>query len=104
MAHFVFEELSERFDELELEPAWKATDVVMTLDHLGSTSQRHALDHVRIQRPLGQKAGAANFPGLFFEDRNELPADDLPFLFGIGHVLEPTEETIRSIGVDHFEV
>ena len=54
-AHFVLEELAQRLDELELHPLGQAADVVVALDHRRRPDDRHALDHVRIERALREK-------------------------------------------------
>ena len=56
LAHFVLEELAERFDQLEVHVLRQAADVVMALDERGGIAgDRDALDHVGIKRALGEE-------------------------------------------------
>ena len=57
----VLEELAQRLDELHVHALGQAADVVMRLDrHRRAAGERHAFDHVGIERALGQKLGAAD--------------------------------------------
>ena len=57
LTHFVFEQLSHRFDELEMHFLRQPADVVMTLDHVRWISaDGHAFDHIGIERALGEKS------------------------------------------------
>ena len=91
----------------------------MTLNHLrGIPPDRHALDHVRIKRALGEKFVTAvftrAFPAIFLEQflgrllkyPNEFVADDFSFGFWIGHAFEQREETLTRIHVfqTHMEI
>ena len=91
----------------------------MTLNHLrGIPIDRHALDHVRIKRALGEKFVTAvftrAFPAIFLEQflgrllkyPNEFVADDFSFGFWIGHAFEQREETLTRIHVfqTHMEI
>src|SRR5207245_4039139 len=63
LADFVFEQLAHRLDEFEVHFFWQTADVVVGLDHLrGIASDRHALNHIRVQRALREKLVTAVFP------------------------------------------
>ena len=80
-------------------------DVVVRLDE-----RRHAvlaaarLDHVRVERALDEEADVAELPRLLLEDADELLADDLPLLLGVGHAGEPREEALLRLHVDERDV
>ena len=58
-ANLVLEQLTQRFDELQLHSFRQATDVVVAFDHRrGPAGGGDALDHVRIEGALGQERGA----------------------------------------------
>src|SRR5207237_10332984 len=94
----------------------------MTLNHLrGIPIDRHALDHVRIKRALGEKFVTAvsatgrircgeftrAFPAILLEQflgrllkyLDEFVADDFTFGFWISHAFEQREETLTRIHV-----
>ena len=50
-ADFIFKELVQRFDQLELEVFWQAANVVVRLDGLGGVGTR--FNHVGVERALG---------------------------------------------------
>ena len=52
------------------------------------------LDHVRVERPLDEEADVAELARLLLEDADELLADDLPLLLGVGDAGEPREEAL----------
>src|SRR4029077_461296 len=57
LAHFVFEQLPHRLNQLEMHFLWQPADVVMRLDDLrGIPLDRHTLYHIWIQRSLCEKA------------------------------------------------
>ena len=75
-AHLVLEQLAERLDQLHLHPLGQAADIVVRLDrHRRAAERRDALDHVRIERALGEEIGAADLLRLVLEDVDEQPAD-----------------------------
>ena len=53
------------------------------------------LDHVRIDRPLGEPPRIRKFLGLGLEYLDELTADDLAFLLGIAHARKMPHELGR---------
>jgi hypothetical protein len=74
----------------------------MRLDDLRPESRGGALDHVRVERPLGEELDRSVLPGLLFEHGDEFRADDLAFPFGIGDAFELLEEALAR--VDHGEL
>ena len=83
--YFVFEQLAQRLDELEVHLLGQPADVVMTLDHCRWTTHRDGLNNVRIKRPLHEITDVAQTSGFFFKHVNEDFSDSLALLFGIGH-------------------
>jgi hypothetical protein len=58
--HLVLEQLAQRLDELHVHALGQAADIVVALDrHRGPAGERDALDHVGIERALGEELGAA---------------------------------------------
>ena len=77
-AHLVLEQLAQRLDELHVHALGQAADIVVALDRdRGAAGERHALDHVGIERALGQEVGAADLLRLRLEHVDEQPADGL---------------------------
>ena len=71
-AHLVLEQLAQRLDQLHVHPLRQAADVVVRLDrHRRAAGERHALDHVGIERALRQELGAAELLGLLVEHVDE---------------------------------
>ena len=57
-AHFILEQVAQRFDQLETQFLRQPTHVVVRLDRRRrAVDSRSALDHVGIERPLGQEIG-----------------------------------------------
>src|SRR5207244_8192390 len=71
LTHFVFEELSERLDELEVHLLRKTADVVVALDDLGRPFDGDRLDDVRIERALHEEVDALELRRLLLEDFDE---------------------------------
>src|SRR5207253_6191049 len=75
-ADFVLEELAQRLDQPHLHPLGQAADVVVALDGSARALEGDALDHVGVERALGEEARlavlAAVFLHLVLEDRDEL--------------------------------
>src|SRR4029453_12383543 len=101
VAHFVFEQLAQRLDELEAHALGQAADVVVALDGLRRPFERHRLDDVGIERALGEKADVAQLLGLFLEYLDEGDADDAPLLLRVFDAAQAIEEALR--GVDGFD-
>ena len=107
-ADFVFEQLAQWLDELELHVLRQAPDVVVALDQGGGvTGDGDALDHVGIEGALGEKfeAGFGSGFGQRFhgvvEDADEFIADDLPFPLGGSDPFQPAKEA--GGGADRLE-
>src|SRR5579883_651003 len=57
-AHLVLEEFAQRLNELQIHALGQAADIVMRLDGDGGPAAcRHALDHIGVERALGQELG-----------------------------------------------
>jgi hypothetical protein len=63
-AHLVLEELAQRLDELELHALGQAAHVVVALDDRARALERHALDHVGVERALHEVASPSILRGL----------------------------------------
>jgi hypothetical protein len=71
-AHLVLEEFAQRLDQLHVHAVGQAADIVVRLDrHRRAAGERDALDHVGIERALGEEVGAADLLGLFLEHVDE---------------------------------
>src|SRR3546814_10048230 len=82
----------------------QAADIVVALDRdAGAAGEGDALDHVRVERALGQELGAADPGGLGVEDVDEQAADDLALLLRIGHPGKPAEEEVPLVRMDRSE-
>ena len=102
--HLVLEKLPEGLDELQPHPLWQAADVVMALDGGRGPLERDALYHVRIERALGEVSHVAKFQGLFLENLDECPADDLTLPLGIPHALQGGQEPLFPVDVLDVQV
>ena len=109
--HLVLEQGAQRLDQLELEVVGQAADVVVGLD-VGGAGAAAGLDDVGVERALHQErdlvaVGAADRVGEDLglgglEDPDELPADDLALLLGVGDPDERVEELL--LRVDDLQV
>ena len=87
--HLVLEQFAQRLDQLEAHPLRQPADIVMRLDGDGRTAgERHALDHVRIERALRQKIDLAEFPRFLVEHIDEQTPDGFPLGFRIGDAFQ----------------
>ena len=68
----------------------------------GAADALRRLDHVRIERALGQELRVRGLLRLALEDVDELVADDLAFLLRVGHAGQLVEEPVD--GVSHAQV
>jgi hypothetical protein len=92
LPHLVLEQPAQGLHQAELQVIGEPAHVVVRLDRRGARAAAR-LDHVRVQRPLDQElarlavlAGlGGDLPGRPLEGPDELPADDLPLLLGVGH-------------------
>ena len=104
-ADFVFEEVFERLDELELHALGQASDVVVALDGLRGAAHGLRLDDVGIERalhePVDLALGFGDAAGFLLEDGDEFFADDLALLLGVFDLGELAEEEVGGVnGVD----
>ena len=77
----------------------------MRLDgHGGPAGLGHALDHVGIERALGQKLGPADGLGLAVEHVDEQASDGLALGLRIGDALEAGQEDVARLHVDERDV
>ncbi len=100
--HLILEQIAKGFHEVEPEPVGEPADIVVGLDDRRGASNTRGLDDIRIQGALRQIPRIGKSRGLGLKDINELPADDLPFLFRIIHPFQSAEKTLR--GVDPIEI
>src|SRR5947209_18137818 len=100
----VLEEIAQWLDQGETQIGRKAANVVVGLDPRSRADGvvARALDHVRVQRPLGEKVDLSQLFRFRFEDTNELLADNASLGLGIGYPLQPGQEAI--LGVDRDEL
>ena len=91
--HLVLEQFAQRLDQLHVHALGQAADIVVRLDrHRRAAGERHALDHVGIERALREEIGAADLLGLGLEHVDEQPADGLALDLGIADAGERVEE------------
>jgi len=78
---------------------------VVALDrHRRAAGERDALDHVGIERALGEEVGAAELSRLGLEHVDEQPADRLALELGVGNAVERVKERVRRVGMDERDV
>ena len=70
----------------------------------GPPVERHALDHVGIERALRQEIDLADLLGFALEHLDEQPADGLALLLGIGDAGKRGEEARAGIDRDQRDV
>ena len=76
--HLVLEQFAQRLDQLQVHALRQAADVVVRLDrHRRAAGERHALDHVGIERALREEIRAADLLRLLVEHVDEQRADGL---------------------------
>ena len=107
-AHLVLEQLAQRLDQLHVHSLGQPPDIMMALDrHRRAAGERHAFDHVGIERALGEKFGRASarsatqFGRFLFKHRDEFAADELALGLGLGDPGEAGHEA--GFGVDHHQ-
>src|SRR4030095_10185148 len=116
LAHFVFEQLAHRFNQLEMHLVWQSPNIVMRLNDLRRVPlDRYALSHIRVQRSLCEKAelviGNLRFIASFgkiddcvFKHADELVADDFAFLLRISDAAQFRQEPLRRVDVFEFDM
>jgi hypothetical protein len=96
-AHLVLEQFAQRLDQLQLHEVGQSADIVVALDRRrGAAAGRDALDHVGIERALGQEVGAVDLLGFAVEHVDELAADDLALGLRITDARQSARGTRRS--------
>jgi hypothetical protein len=104
-AHLVLEQFAQRLDQLHVHPLGQAADIVVALDrHRRPAGEADALDHVRIERALGEEIGAADLPRLRLEDVDEGLADELALGLGLVEPGEAAEELVGGVHMDQRDV
>jgi hypothetical protein len=93
-AHLVLEQLAQRLDQRQVHPLGQAADVVVALDHRRRAAHRHALDHVGVERALGEEPRAGDGLASSSNTVDELAADDLALALGVGDPGQGVEEAI----------
>ena len=101
-ADFVLEQVSQRFDELEMHVVWETPDVVVALDLGGILGA--GFDHIGVQRALYQVGGVVNVFRHLLEDTNEGFADDLPLALRVGDAGKGFEESVLRLDVHQVHV
>ena len=102
-AHLVFEQLTQRFNELEGHVLGEPADVVVALDHRCGAVAAATFDHIGVQRALHEELRVAQPTGVLFEDAYEQLTDDLALRLGLGHTLEPLEVPFTGTHVDQLD-
>ena len=78
---------------------------MVALDHLrGAAAGRDALDHVRVERALGQERRALELRRLAVEDVDEEPPDGLALVLRVGDPGQGAQEKLSRINVDQRDV
>ena len=104
-AHLVLEQLAQRLDQLHVHALGQAADIVVRLDrHRRPAGERHALDHVRIERALREEIRAADLLRLLLEHIDEQPADGLALDLRIGRAGERVEEQLLGLHMHQRDV
>ena len=101
-AYFILEQFAQRFNQLQVHPLGQPTNIVVGFDHYRrATGERHGLDYIGIQSPLGQERGVADAGRLLFKNFNEQAPDDFSLGF---RVIDPFKRIEKPIaGVDMYE-
>src|SRR5450830_1420183 len=102
LAHFVLEQFAQGFQQLQIQGFRQAAHVVVALDGLAFLALAGALDHVRVNRALGQPLGARQVLGVSLEHFDEFAADDLALGFRVGHAGQVAQELVFGIDLDDF--
>ena len=103
--HLVLEQFAQRLDQLHVHALGQAADIVVRLDRDGGAAgERHALDHVGIERALREEVRAADL--LRFRSNTSMNRRPmiLRFCFGVGDAGELAEEQLRGVDMDQRDV
>ena len=102
-ADLILEQFTERFDQPQFQVLRQPADIMVAFDHRRRPAcRRKGFNHIRIERPLGQKRGVLDLFRFFDEHLGEFIPDDLSFFFRVSDLLQPLEKAL--FGVDDIEV
>ena len=103
LAHFVLEQIAQRFEQAQVHALRQAADVVVGLDDPRlARGPGRGLDHVWIDRALGEPARVVDLRGFALEDVHERGADGLALGFGLGHAGKYGQKALA--GIDHAQL
>ena len=97
-ANFVFEQLTQRFNQFKLQVFRETTNIVVRFNNFSSFGT--AFCDIRIDGALTEEVNAFNFASFFFEYTNEFFADDFAFLFGVSNAFQFSQEAFSSININ----
>ena len=98
-AHFVLEQVAQRFHQPKVHVLRQAADVVVRFDTRGrAVVRRFAFDYVRVQRALGQPLDVFDLGGGILEYLDELLPDGLALGFRVGDAGQLVQEP--GFGID----
>ena len=104
-AHFVLEQFAQRLDEFHLHARGETADIVMRFDRdRGTARERHAFDHVWIERALRKKIRAANFLRFLIEHIDKEFSNRLALHFWIADAFKRIEEQLLGVHMDERNV
>ena len=109
-AHLVLEQFAQRLDQLHVHALGQAADIVMALDRdRRAAGERHALDHVGIERALRQKldrplAVAGDAARLRLEHVDEQFPDRLALGLRVLDARERLDERLRRVDMNERDV
>ena len=111
LAYFIFEQLPQRFHQLEAQVVWQPAHVVVALDFHGNALAGFGihvgvrrLNHVGVQGSLRQVIEGAQAGGFFFKDGNEFMANDFALLLRIGNSIHGIDEAATGVDIFHGNV
>ena len=103
--HFVFEQLTQRLDQLEIHLLRQSTNVVVTLDHSRWATHGNRLDDVWVERSLHQVTNiTAQTLCFFLKHIDEYFTDAFALLFRIGNALERFEEQVTRTNTGDIQL
>ena len=104
-AHLVLEQFAQRLDQSQFHALGQAADIVMRFDRdRGAADGARRLDHIGIERSLGEKLDIAQFLRLLVEHVDKDGADPLALFFGIGDAGELGQKQIAGIAMNERDV
>ena len=100
-AHLVLEEPLEGLAQRQVHLLGQTTHIVVALDYLACYVER--LDAVRVDGALSEPLGILNLLSLGIEHLDEVAANDLALLLGLGYALEVAQELVAGVDAYHIE-